>query len=67
MSCPEKPEGDDPFARRRARAGNGNERMKRIICMAMSVMTAALAATGCGSAREKGSEELPKVYMIKDI
>lgn len=30
-------------------------------------MTAALAATGCGSAREKGSEELPKVYMFKEI
>ena len=30
-------------------------------------MTAALAATGSGSAREKGSEKLPKVYMFKEI
>ena len=41
--------------------------MKKIVRMVMSVMTAALAATGSGSAREKGSEKLPKVYMFKEI
>lgn len=42
-------------------------KMKKIVRMVMSVMTAALAATGSGSAREKGSEKLPKVYMFKEI
>lgn len=41
--------------------------MKKIVRMVMSVMTVALAATGSGSAREKGSEKLPKVYMFKEI
>lgn len=41
--------------------------MKKIVRMVMSVMTAALAAMGSGSAREKGSEKLPKVYMFKEI